>query len=128
MNVHVPSKDAIPTGERPGSKRVYAAGELHPDIRVPFREVAVHPSANEPPVTLYDAASGVLRRVIPVRKPAHDFPVALSPDGTLLATADDEHRVLVQPPSGGAPGARIAACTSGRGRASRSISSSATGA
>ncbi|MGE3865715.1 MAG: phosphomethylpyrimidine synthase ThiC, partial [Hyphomonadaceae bacterium] len=26
----------------------------HPDLRVPFREVAVHPSANEPPVTLYD--------------------------------------------------------------------------
>jgi phosphomethylpyrimidine synthase len=27
---------------------------LFPDIRVPFREVAVHPSANEPPVTIYD--------------------------------------------------------------------------
>ena len=25
-----------------------------PDIRVPFREVAVHPSPNEPPLTLYD--------------------------------------------------------------------------
>ena len=30
------------------------AGVLHPDLRVPFREVAVHPSANEPPVTIYD--------------------------------------------------------------------------
>ncbi len=47
---------AIPTGERPGSKKVYVAGELYPDIRVPFREVAVHPSANEPPVTLYDSS------------------------------------------------------------------------
>jgi phosphomethylpyrimidine synthase len=44
----------IPTGERPGSKKVYAAGELFPDLRVPFREVAVHPSANEPPLTIYD--------------------------------------------------------------------------
>jgi phosphomethylpyrimidine synthase len=44
----------IPTGERPGSKKVYQAGVLWPDIRVPFREVAVHPSANEPALTLYD--------------------------------------------------------------------------
>ncbi|MDP1913027.1 phosphomethylpyrimidine synthase ThiC [Brevundimonas sp.] len=46
----------IPTGERAGSRKVYVAGALHPDIRVPFREVAVHPSANEPPVTIYDSS------------------------------------------------------------------------
>jgi len=46
----------IPTGERAGSKKVYVAGDLYPDIRVPFREVAVHPSANEPPVTIYDSS------------------------------------------------------------------------
>ncbi len=45
---------AIPTGERPGSKKVYQPGVLWPDIRVPFRVVAVHPSANEPALTLYD--------------------------------------------------------------------------
>ncbi|CAN7436402.1 phosphomethylpyrimidine synthase ThiC [Phenylobacterium sp. LjRoot219] len=45
---------AIPTGERPGSRKVYQQGERWPDIRVPFREVAVHPSANEPALTLYD--------------------------------------------------------------------------
>lgn len=45
---------AIPTGERPGSRKVYEPGVLWPDIRVPFREVAVHPSAGEPPLTLYD--------------------------------------------------------------------------
>jgi len=44
----------VPTGERPGSKKVYQPGVLWPDIRVPFREVAVHPSAQEPPLTLYD--------------------------------------------------------------------------
>ena len=49
-----PGNETIPTGERPGSRKVYAGGVLHPDIRVPFREVAVHPTANEPPVTLYD--------------------------------------------------------------------------
>ncbi len=47
---------AIPTGERAGSRKVYVAGELYPDLRVPFREVAVHPSANEPPVTIYDSS------------------------------------------------------------------------
>jgi phosphomethylpyrimidine synthase len=57
MNKHTPiapGDDVIPTGERPGSRKVYQAGTLFPDIRVPFREVAVHPSANEPPVTIYD--------------------------------------------------------------------------
>ncbi|MGE3302796.1 MAG: phosphomethylpyrimidine synthase ThiC [Hyphomonadaceae bacterium] len=46
--------DKISTGPIPGSRKVYASGCAHPDLRVPFREVAVHPSANEPPVTLYD--------------------------------------------------------------------------
>jgi phosphomethylpyrimidine synthase len=31
-----------------------APGVLWPDIRVPFREVAVHPTAGEPPATMYD--------------------------------------------------------------------------
>ncbi|MBX7248929.1 MAG: phosphomethylpyrimidine synthase ThiC [Caulobacteraceae bacterium] len=53
MNVHVPVSQ-IAAEERPGSRKVYAPGVLHPDIRVPFREVEVHPSANEPPVTIYD--------------------------------------------------------------------------
>ncbi len=46
----------IPTGERAGSKKVYVQGVLYPDIRVPFREIALHPSANEPPVTVYDSS------------------------------------------------------------------------
>lgn len=60
MNTHAPIAPATPldelnsTGPRPGGRKVYVAGEMFPDIRVPFREVAVHPSANEPPVTMYD--------------------------------------------------------------------------
>ncbi|MDB5499602.1 MAG: phosphomethylpyrimidine synthase ThiC [Phenylobacterium sp.] len=54
-NLELAPKDGkVPTGERPGSRKVYQPGVLWPDIRVPFREVAVHPSANEPPLTLYD--------------------------------------------------------------------------
>jgi phosphomethylpyrimidine synthase len=50
MKSHTP----VPTGERPGSRKVHQAGALHPCLRVPFREIAVHPSAGEPPLTLYD--------------------------------------------------------------------------
>jgi len=46
----------VPTGPREGGNKVYVAGELFPDLRVPFREVALHPSANEPPVTMYDSS------------------------------------------------------------------------
>ena len=54
MNKQTPVIGTIPTGERPGSRKVYANGVMFPDLRVPFREVAVHPSAGEPPVTIYD--------------------------------------------------------------------------
>ena len=55
QNAFAPS---VTTGPLIGSRKVYASGCAHPDIRVPFREVAVHPTANEPPVTIYDP-SGV---------------------------------------------------------------------
>ena len=54
MNVQSKSITAVATGEIPGSRKVYEPGVLFPELRVPFREVAVHPSANEPPVTIYD--------------------------------------------------------------------------
>jgi len=57
MNVHTPitpNTDDVAVGPRLGSRKVYAAGELHPDIRVPFREVALHPTSGEPPLTIYD--------------------------------------------------------------------------
>ena len=54
MNVQNPIRSEVATGAIPGSRKVHQTGTLWPDIRVPFREVAVHPSAGEPPVTLYD--------------------------------------------------------------------------
>jgi phosphomethylpyrimidine synthase len=44
----------VTTGPLIGSHKVYASGCAHPDLRVPFREVALHPTANEPPLTIYD--------------------------------------------------------------------------
>jgi len=57
MNKPVDSKSIIANLKAdpiPGSRKVYASGCAHPDLRVPFREVRLHPSANEPPVTIYD--------------------------------------------------------------------------
>ncbi|KRS18660.1 phosphomethylpyrimidine synthase ThiC [Roseovarius indicus] len=52
-------KDLTPTvttGPLPASRRVWHAGERHPDIRVPMREIDLHPTAGEPPVTVYDSS------------------------------------------------------------------------
>jgi phosphomethylpyrimidine synthase len=40
----------------PASRKIFKAGELHPGIRVPLREIALHPSAGEPPVLVYDSS------------------------------------------------------------------------
>jgi len=47
---------SVTTGPLPGSTKVFKAGRLHPQIRVPMREIALHPSAGEPPVTVYDSS------------------------------------------------------------------------
>ena len=41
-------------GPLPGSKKIYHHPRGHADIAVPFREIALDPSANEPPVRVYD--------------------------------------------------------------------------
>ncbi|RJE83696.1 phosphomethylpyrimidine synthase ThiC [Paracoccus onubensis] len=41
----------ITTGPLPASKKVW-----HGDLRVPMREIELHPSAMEPPVTVYDSS------------------------------------------------------------------------
>jgi phosphomethylpyrimidine synthase len=38
----------------PASRKVYRAGRLHTDLKVPMREIALHPSSGEPPLTVYD--------------------------------------------------------------------------
>jgi phosphomethylpyrimidine synthase len=40
----------------PASRKVYRAGTLHPHIRVPMREISLHPSSREPPLTVYDSS------------------------------------------------------------------------
>jgi len=66
VQVMIATKDSFDAASRealPGSSRVYAAGKIHPQIRVPFREVALtasHTSGNgsepNPPVRVYDTS------------------------------------------------------------------------
>lgn len=37
----------VTTGPLPASTKVFKPGVLYPDIRVPMREIALHPSAAE---------------------------------------------------------------------------------
>ncbi|MAU21693.1 MAG: phosphomethylpyrimidine synthase ThiC [Martelella sp.] len=52
-------KDIFPTvttGPLPASRRVWHRGALNADIRVPMRAIDLHPTAGEPPVTVYDSS------------------------------------------------------------------------
>ena len=40
----------------PSSRKVYRAGRLHAGLRVPMREIDLHPSAAEPPLAVYDSS------------------------------------------------------------------------
>ena len=40
----------------PASRKVYKAGEIHKGLRVPMREITLHPSSGEGPVTVYDSS------------------------------------------------------------------------
>src|SRR5690606_41342497 len=46
----------ITTGPLPASTKVYKPGTLYAGLRVPMREIALHPSAAEAPVTVYDSS------------------------------------------------------------------------
>ena len=46
----------ISTGPIPGSRKTYVNAGSDGTLRVPFREVALEASANEPPVRLYDTS------------------------------------------------------------------------
>ncbi len=46
----------VSTGPLPASRKIHVPGDIHPEIRVPMREIAVHPTAGEPPVIVYDSS------------------------------------------------------------------------
>ncbi|MEM9738645.1 MAG: phosphomethylpyrimidine synthase ThiC, partial [Pseudomonadota bacterium] len=46
----------VTTGPLPSSRKVYTNPKADPSLRVPRREIDLHPSANEPPVPVYDTS------------------------------------------------------------------------
>ena len=57
MNViSKPKTSDITIGPLPASRKIYFDGTLHPDVRVPMREISLHETAKEPPVVVYDTS------------------------------------------------------------------------
>jgi phosphomethylpyrimidine synthase len=60
MNKHVSGSDLdapkVTTGPISYSKKIYSTPEAAPDLRVPLREIALSPSAAEPPLHIYDTS------------------------------------------------------------------------
>ena len=60
MNAPIDPKNVTPvqvtTGSLPGSRKAYVEAEGRPEIRVPFREIALHESSGEPPFRVYDTS------------------------------------------------------------------------
>jgi hypothetical protein len=46
----------VTTGPLPASRKIYIPGDIHPDIRVPMREISLHTTSGEPPVVVYDSS------------------------------------------------------------------------
>ena len=105
MNVITRPQDlSVTTGPLPASQKIHIPGKVHSDIRVPMREIALDPSANEPPVRVYDTSG-------PYSDPAvtTDIRQGLAPLRTpwILARGDVEEvegRVVRPEDDGLAPG------------------------
>jgi phosphomethylpyrimidine synthase len=54
MNIQHKPPFQVTTGVIPGSTKIHVNGTTHSNLRVPFRQITLHPSAKEPPVRLYD--------------------------------------------------------------------------
>jgi phosphomethylpyrimidine synthase len=61
----------------PASRKIHKVGTVHSDIRVPMREISLHPSSGETPLTVYDSSGpytdsaakiDIERGLLPVRE------------------------------------------------------------
>jgi phosphomethylpyrimidine synthase len=48
--------DTVTTGSIAGSRKIYTSPPDRPDMRVPFREIALDPTAREEPFRAYDTS------------------------------------------------------------------------
>ncbi|SFB62536.1 phosphomethylpyrimidine synthase [Rhizobium sp. NFR07] len=57
MNIAAkPHNPTVTFGPFPASAKIHVSGQQYLDLRVPMREIALHPTAGEPPVTVYDSS------------------------------------------------------------------------
>src|SRR5690606_13958535 len=104
-----PSTGDVTVGPRLGGRKIYEPGTLFPDLRVPHRQIDLHPTADEPPVVVYDP-SGPYTEDQPDIDIARGLPRHRE---AWLARRGDVERVLnprqVRPEdNGGASGAHLA--------------------
>lgn len=116
MNVVTPKVTApkvtapkVTEGALPASSKIYVAGKLYPDIRVPLRRIELHPTAGEPPVVVYDS-SGPYTDPNAATDIAKGLP-ALRRDWVLARgdVAEYEGRAIAPADNGFASGARLTA-------------------
>jgi phosphomethylpyrimidine synthase len=55
-DIFPPESLEVTTGPLPASRKIHIAGAHHPGIRVAMREIALDPSAKEPPLRVYDTS------------------------------------------------------------------------
>jgi phosphomethylpyrimidine synthase len=72
----------VTTGPLPASTKIHLSGDIYPDLRVPLRQIALHPTAGEPPVHVYDASgpytdpSATIAIDAGLTRPRHDWLLA----------------------------------------------------
>ncbi|HEX3346769.1 MAG TPA: phosphomethylpyrimidine synthase ThiC, partial [Acetobacteraceae bacterium] len=66
MNVQA-KPAAVTTGPIVGSRKIYTSPEGRPDLRVPFREIELDPSAREEPFRTYDTSGPYTDPSVPIR-------------------------------------------------------------
>jgi hypothetical protein len=107
MNIQHKPSFQVTSGPLPGSRKVHVESQTFPGLRVPFREIELHPSAKEPPVRLYDPSG-------PYTDDNHTVDIysgaPRSRDAFVLARGDVESydgRDLKDEDNGGASGERL---------------------
>ncbi len=87
MTIQSRSTPEVTQGPLPASTKIHVAGTIFPDIRVPMREIALHPSANEPALRVYDASGPYTD---PTARIAIDRGLARLREGWIAARGDTE--------------------------------------
>ncbi|KAB1083504.1 phosphomethylpyrimidine synthase ThiC [Neorhizobium galegae] len=54
--MNIAAAPTVTTGPLPASRKIYIRGDIHPDIRVPMREISLYPTSGEPPAVVYDSS------------------------------------------------------------------------